>query len=298
MQQSGFIRTLTSLNNNTSSYKYHLITIVPVCFLVLLMANSVNSWSFSSHEINLSSTFLPRRLQLSSKSFSFLILKDNNHGNLDELDNDSDEGRSNRVQEETWSWIKRVIIGMEFCPFAAKPCKDKRLHVKVVLGDDPEEIVTAVLTEMRRLQSDKIESGTTVIVTPDLYPLDFHRFYNFFQWMEEEECVENYEGIFQRIAFHPKFEFEGSGEEGSDNYTNRSPHPMIHILAEEDVSRAVDSYGGDASRVWRRNVALLEELHETLGKDNVERLLLRGEKAQNTNAEQDEMVRNFFNILQ
>jgi hypothetical protein len=162
-----------------------------------------------------------------------------------------------------------------------------------VLGDDPDEIAHAVTTEMMRLHEMGSGGSTTVIVTPDLYPLDFHRFYTFVQWMEEEESVARYEGIFQTIAFHPMFEFEGSGSDGSDNYTNRSPYPMIHILAEADVSRAVDSYG-----VWKRNVALLEELHDKLGKDNVERLFLRGEKMQNTNAEQEEIVRNILNILQ
>lgn len=281
-----------------------LIILIKGAWIVLLlrMAYITNAWSSCRTTRIISSNANEWRLKPEAtvrKSYNQkILLRKQRNTILGSVINDGgDDGeRSKRVEEETWSWIKRVIIGMEFCPFAAKPCKEKRLHVQVVLGDDPDKIVHAVHMEMTRLQSLSPSGGsTTVIVTPDLYPLDFQRFYTFAQWMEEEV---DYEGVFQTIAFHPKFEFEGSGSEGSDNYTNRSPYPMIHILAEDDVSRAVDSYGGDASRVWKRNVAFLEELHDQVGRENVERLLLRGEPIINATKDKEEIVRNILNILQ
>jgi len=214
---------------------------------------------------------------------------------LRSVTNDDAKSRSISVEEETWSWIKRVIIGMDFCPFAAKPWKENRLYVQVLPGDDPDEVLHAVQKEMMRLQRLRSSGSTTVIVTPDLYPLDFQQFYLFVQWLEEQ--LEDYEGEFQTIAFHPKFEFKGSGSEGFDNYTNRSPYPMIHILAEDDVSRAVDSYGGDTSRVWKRNVAFLELLHEQIGRENVDRFLLRGDPiVTDTLSDIDNHEENLINI--
>ena len=41
-----------------------------------------------------------------------------------------------------------------------------------------------------------------------------------------------YENILdEKIApFHPLFEFEGSGKDGLDNWTNRSPYPIVSVF--------------------------------------------------------------------
>lgn len=72
--------------------------------------------------------------------------------------------------------------------------------------------------------------------------------------------------------FHPLFQFEGSDAESVDNWTNRSPYPIFHILREDEVGRAADSLDGDAGRVWKRNVGLLEALQTELGPSGVERI--------------------------
>ena len=48
-----------------------------------------------------------------------------------------------------------------------------------------------------------------------------------------------------------RFQFEGSGSEGIDNYTNQDPFPISHILREVKVAGAVVKLGGDASRCHR-----------------------------------------------
>lgn len=244
--------------------------------------------------ISLAESFLYGEIIKKQKNYNFSRSK--SIITLRIVTNEDAKERSTSVEEETWSWIKRVIIGMDFCPFAAKPWKENRLYVQVLQGDDPDEILHAVRKEIMRLQLLRSAGSTTVMVTPDLYPLDFQRFYTFVQWLEEQ--LEDYEGEFQTIAFHPKFEFEGSGSDGFDNYTNRSPYPMIHILAEDDVSRAVDSYGGDTSRVWKQNVEFLERLHEQIGRENVDRLLLHGDPIviTNTSSDVDKDEEHFKNI--
>ena len=53
---------------------------------------------------------------------------------------------------------------------------------------------------------------------------------------------ESYEGIYQLASFHPQYLFAGSNDNDPANYTNRSPYPMLHILREESLSKAIDSY--------------------------------------------------------
>lgn len=44
---------------------------------------------------------------------------------------------------------------------------------------------------------------------------------------------------------------------------------MFHILREEEVGAAVDKLNGDAGKVWRRNVTLMELMEDRLGRQGV-----------------------------
>ena len=65
---------------------------------------------------------------------------------------------------------------------------------------------------------------TTVVVAPEYYPEELIEV--------EDDVMEKYElhGLVQIAPIHPMFEFAGSGKDGVDNYINRSPYPMFHIL--------------------------------------------------------------------
>eukprot|EP00521_Asterionellopsis_glacialis_P016602 CAMPEP_0195295432 /NCGR_PEP_ID=MMETSP0707-20130614/17380_1 /TAXON_ID=33640 /ORGANISM="Asterionellopsis glacialis, Strain CCMP134" /LENGTH=313 /DNA_ID=CAMNT_0040356663 /DNA_START=136 /DNA_END=1074 /DNA_ORIENTATION=+ len=181
------------------------------------------------------------------------------------------------VEKLTTDWLKRIVIGLNLCPFADKPFRDDKLHIKVIRGNDPEVLLGAIVYEaLQRVQ----QPGTTLVVAPECFPDDFESYLEVVQAFEEDILPyplphlhsDSLEGIIQVAPFHPYFEFQGSGSDGIDNYTNRSPYPIFHILREEEVEWAVSKLGGDASRVWQRNVDLLEDLDDTMGRSNVEHL--------------------------
>ena len=123
------------------------------------------------------------------------------------------------------------------------------------------------------------DEGTTVIVCPELSPDSFIDFYEVVGMAEEMLHDQDMEGIIQIAPFHPLFEFAGSGHDGLDNLTNRSPYPIFHILREEEVSAAVEKLDGDSSKVWQRNISLLECMEEKYGRDLTEKIMI-GEKAE------------------
>jgi uncharacterized protein len=168
---------------------------------------------------------------------------------------------------ETMEWVQRVVIGLNLCPFARQPLREKRLHVRLVDNDDPDRIVSLVQTEMAQLIT--ADAGTTLVVCPTLHPQDFVAFWRVVQKIESDVIDANdWQGIVQVAPFHPQFCFAGSAPDQPDNYTNRSPYPMIHILREADVSKAVDSLpDGDAGLVWSRNVELLNDMAQQLPND-------------------------------
>lgn len=181
------------------------------------------------------------------------------------------------IESRSMEWIRRVVIGYNLCPFAERPLRENKLKISVVRGSDDEHVAAGVVYELIA-RSDESQPGTTVVVAPEYYPDDFEKYMSLVHFIEDDVMEEHeLHGLVQIAPFHPRFVFDGSGSDGIDNCTNRSPYPMFHILREDEVSGAVDKLGGDASRVWSRNVRLLELMKERLGRDGAERAM-RGEK--------------------
>ncbi len=65
------------------------------------------------------------------------------------------------------------------------------------------------------------------------------------------------EGIYQVASFHPDYQFAGTDPDAAENYTNRSPYPVLHLLREESLERAIAGYPG-VEQIPERNIELLE----------------------------------------
>ena len=175
------------------------------------------------------------------------------------------------VESTTLGWIKRVVIGLNLCPFAERPLKSKELTFHTIRGDNPEHIIEAV-TEQLLLKRDEI--GTAMVIAPEFHPNDFEEYMALLQFIEQRVMVyHELDGHVQIAAFHPNFTFDESANDNVDVYTNRSPCPMFHVLREDEVGEAVKKLGGDPGKVWRRNKRLLEILEEKIGRSKVVQVL-------------------------
>ncbi|HLT13137.1 MAG TPA: DUF1415 family protein, partial [Marinobacter sp.] len=63
----------------------------------------------------------------------------------------------------------------------------------------------------------------------------------------------------QVASFHPDYQFAETEPDAAENYTNRSPYPMLHLLREASLEAAIDSYP-DVDGIPDRNIALMNEL--------------------------------------
>jgi hypothetical protein len=68
---------------------------------------------------------------------------------------------------------------------------------------------------------------------------DFDDYLDFLALAETLIEEHAYDGVYQVASFHPKYKFEGSNELDAANYTNRSPYPMLHIIREESLEKAI-----------------------------------------------------------
>ena len=199
------------------------------------------------------------------------------------------------VIDTTLQWLQNAVIGLNFCPFAERPLNTKKLFIEVVWGTNQTEIMARILSECLVRQK---QSGTTLIVCPDLFPSNFLAYLEVYQMMQDGMLVDHEltEDI-QIAPFHPKFEFDGSGSDGIDNFTNRSPYPIFHILREEEVANAVELLDDDASKVWKQNIQLLEELSEEFTQEQIGQYITGGNEGEDDEDSNDKVHKRSKEIL-
>lgn len=157
---------------------------------------------------------------------------------------------------QTKKWIIDVVIGCNFCPFAAKEIKRDTIQYEVLNDATSNTALQAVMTIIYHLDTAK-QIETSLLILPGSFDL-FEEYLHLLELAERLLVKEKYEGIYQIASFHPKYLFAGSNEDDPSNYTNRSPYPMLHFLREESLSKAIDSYP-DIEDVPNRNIAFTRE---------------------------------------
>jgi len=155
------------------------------------------------------------------------------------------------IISQTKDWIKSVVIGCNFCPFAARPMLKNSIRY-VVLPDSTTETILTTLAYEWQLLDETAEVETTLIILPDHFD-DFDRYLDLVELAEELLASRGYEGVYQIASFHPQYLFAESYEEDPANYTNRSVYPMIHMLRESSLTEALDHYP-DAGRIPQQNI--------------------------------------------
>ncbi len=157
---------------------------------------------------------------------------------------------------QTTHWINSVVIGCNFCPFAAKAMLRKSIRYVVMPEATLESSLEMVITELRHLDH-AAEIETTLIIFPYQFA-DFEDYLDLAEMAEDLSVEQGYEGVYQIASFHPEYCFEGADENDPANYTNRSPYPMLHLLREDSISKAVDHYI-DPEGIPERNIAYAQE---------------------------------------
>jgi len=157
----------------------------------------------------------------------------------------------------TQNWLKTIIIEYSICPFAKRELERGSIRFVVSHDTDIEICLSNLMLECDRLNSDAgIE--TTLIIYDQAF-ICFDDYLDFVELAEELLLVEDYEGVYQLASFHPDYCFDGVKQDDPANYTNRSPYPMLHLLRETSIDRAVDTYP-HTEDIPQRNIELMREL--------------------------------------
>jgi uncharacterized protein len=156
-----------------------------------------------------------------------------------------------QIIDQTRRWIKDVVVGCNFCPFAAHAIKQQAVHYQVEESMDAETCLQALLKEVARLD-DEIEIETIFLIFPNSFQL-FEHYLDMVAASEKLLKQKGYEGIYQLASFHPQYLFADAAETDAANYTNRSVFPMLHLLRESSIDKALENYS-DPENIPANNI--------------------------------------------
>ena len=175
------------------------------------------------------------------------------------------------VTDHTRQWLEKAVIGLNLCPFAKAPHVKNLVRISVSQARHLDGFLEDLDRELQLLgdtPADELE--TTLLVHPALFP-DFDTFNQMLDIADAAVVDNGLEGIVQIAPFHPDFQFEGTDSDDIGNYTNRSPYPTLHLIREDSIAKAAQAFP-DASAIFERNIALLEEMgHEGWDKLDIPR---------------------------
>ncbi|AMQ28549.1 TPA: DUF1415 domain-containing protein [Legionella pneumophila] len=161
------------------------------------------------------------------------------------------------ISEHTMKWVRTFIINYTICPFAKGPVNKGTL--RIITSDTPKkhQALKDLITEIQFLEANPAVE-TTLLIFARAFK-DFFSYLDFISLAEQLIQNLNYEGIYQLATFHPDYYFADTSPDDVANYTNRSPYPMIHLLREDSLDKAITAYG-DTHTIPEKNIATMNEL--------------------------------------
>lgn len=166
------------------------------------------------------------------------------------------------AQRQTRLWLERAVIGLNLCPFAKAVHARGQIHWAVSAATNASGVLSDLQRELDALiQSEPAQRDTTLLLTPEALH-DFHEMLDLLEHADRILRQMGLQGVLQIASFHPRYQFAGAGPDDIENFTNRAPYPVLHLLREESVDRAVAAFP-DARAIYEANIGTLKRLgHE------------------------------------
>jgi len=152
-----------------------------------------------------------------------------------------------------------VVIGLNLCPFARRAFQAGRLRYAVSGAGDAAALLRDLAAELGVLASSPASAVESALL---IHPRALGDFLDYNDFLgAADRLVERLglRGAVQIASFHPAYRFAGAEPDALENYTNRSPYPMLHLLREESVT-AVSGDPAELLAIPARNAETLRRL--------------------------------------
>ena len=173
----------------------------------------------------------------------------------------TDSKKAPTPKDQVQQWLEQVVIGLNLCPFAAKPNRNNQIRIQVCDSDTELGLLEMLQAELVLLDEKPVsELETTLLVIPNM----LHEFDDYNQFLNlVDALLDEFEwaGEYQVASFHPQYCFAGVAPESAENLTNRSPYPLLHIIREASIEAALEHYENPEA-IPLRNIERMGALSE------------------------------------
>jgi hypothetical protein len=154
-------------------------------------------------------------------------------------------------------WLEAVVIGLNLCPFASAVLRRGQINIVVADSDRIEDCLQQLTDEADALVAGDLQATTLFVL-----PLGFSDFDDYLDLLAMAEALLEAIGLDEQLqlaSFHPEYQFEDTDNDDPENWTNRAPYPILHLLTEHSVSLAVDSHP-DPEGIPETNIEKLRQM--------------------------------------
>lgn len=184
---------------------------------------------------------------------------------------------SAHVIEKVKCWLETLVIGEGLCPFAHQPYQSGRIRFLVSSAQDEETLLTDVLAELLLLRETPLEDAeTSLLILPQMLQ-DFLDYNDFLDLVDALLQQEQMEGEFQIASMHPDYQFADTEFEDAQNYTNRSPYPILHLLREESLSLVLEQLP-HPEQIPERNIRHMQSLGSAVLQQMLSHCMAKGSR--------------------
>ncbi|CAJ1339498.1 unnamed protein product [Effrenium voratum] len=149
----------------------------------------------------------------------------------------------------TRRWLDSVVIGEKLCPFAAPVREEQKLKLVASLAEDAEALTGEVAAEAKMLVAGVGEAAapetTLLVLDPALGCCRTWRDFVRLSWQLQDRAI-------RAQGFEELLQIDAA------DFSIRAPFPVVHLLREMDVMKAVASYPA-AEEIPARNKAKLRK---------------------------------------
>jgi len=159
----------------------------------------------------------------------------------------------------TRHWLEQAVIGLNLCPFARAVHVKRQIRWVESPARDAQGLLEDLVRELQFLAAAEPEAvDTTLLIHPHAL-IDFLDYNDFLDVADAAIEEQGLSGVLQVASFHPDYRFEGAAPDDVGNFSNRSPYPMLHLLREDSIARAVAACP-EAESIYERNIERLRRL--------------------------------------
>ncbi len=163
------------------------------------------------------------------------------------------------ILHRTRHWLEHVVIGLNLCPFANSVFRKNQVDYRISRATDTDRLAQDLLAAGELLVSVPADEVDTVLLIHPWVLQDFLDYNDFLDVADTVLEASGLSGVLQIVSFHPHYRFAGTDADDITNFSNRSPYPMLHLLREASLDKAIAAYP-DTDNIVQDNLATMQRI--------------------------------------